>query len=67
MGNYRSRPSKNCSEELLRRILDSYASLQSKLEKDLCEGDNTHLNAIQSAVRYLEYQHDSYCIATNLL
>lgn len=51
MGNYKSRPPKTCSEELLRKIYESYFLLEEKLKNDLLIDKNIDINSIHKAIR----------------
>ncbi|KAB7505729.1 Serine/threonine-protein kinase TNNI3K [Armadillidium nasatum] len=50
MGNYRSRPQRSCSEELLRKIFESYFLLEEKLKNDLFMNNNIDMYSIQKAI-----------------
>ena len=50
MGNYKSRPTQNCADELKKKISESYALLRSKLIEDL-RAKEGEWNELQIACR----------------
>ncbi|CAL4059406.1 unnamed protein product [Meganyctiphanes norvegica] len=49
MGNYKSRPKSTCSQELLRKIMESYALLEEKIQEDLFLDGISELSDVQKA------------------
>ena len=49
MGNYKSKPPSTCSQELLKKILESYNLLEEKLNNDLRLDEGVELSDLQKA------------------